>query len=163
MVTLFELHDHMWRKEKSTEGQTPLQHSIDLGFMAILSSVKSKVNTLGIYKKTLRAWAWTQSNISGETWKCASAPIQQSRQSLRGEEVRRRRIADNWPNADEQSLSHQTKKAWGCKGASAKYLVKGMSTYAIYLFQFFLFVIHLQSCDNSVFALSIWCMECRLM
>ncbi len=25
------------------------------------------------------------------------------------------------------------------------------------------FAIHLQSCDNSVFALSIWCMECRLM
>ncbi len=56
---------------------------------------RQKKNTLGIYKKALRAWAWTQSNISGETWKCASAPIQQSRQSLRGEEVRRRRIADN--------------------------------------------------------------------
>ncbi len=24
-------------------------------------------------------WAWTQSNISGETWKCASAPIQPDR------------------------------------------------------------------------------------
>ncbi len=27
------------------------------------------------------------------------------------------------------------KKTWGCKGASAKYLVKGMN--AMYLFQFF--------------------------
>ncbi len=27
----------------------------------------------------------------------------------------------------------------------------------------FLFFINLRSCDNSVFALSVWCMECRLM
>ncbi len=25
------------------------------------------------------------------------------------------------------------KKIWGCKGTSAKYLVKGMNTYAMYL------------------------------
>ncbi len=31
------------------------------------------------------------------------------------------------------------KKTWDCKGASAKYLVKGMNTYAMYLFQFFSF------------------------
>ncbi len=30
------------------------------------------------------------------------------------------------------------KKTWGCKGTSAKYLVKGMNTYAMYLFQFFI-------------------------
>ncbi len=30
------------------------------------------------------------------------------------------------------------KKTWGCKGTSAKYLVKGMNTYAI-LFEFFIF------------------------
>ncbi len=34
MVTLVELHDHMWRLEKPTEEQTSLQHSTDLGFMA---------------------------------------------------------------------------------------------------------------------------------
>ncbi len=34
------------------------------------------------------------------------------------------------------------KETWGCKGTSAKYLVKGMDTYAIYLFQF-LFSINL--------------------
>ncbi len=33
----------------------------------------------------------------------------------------------------------QKKKSWDCKGASAKYLVKGMNTYAMYLFQFFYF------------------------
>ncbi len=31
------------------------------------------------------------------------------------------------------------KKTWDCKGASAKYLVKGMNSYAMYLFQFFIF------------------------
>ncbi len=31
------------------------------------------------------------------------------------------------------------KKTWGCKGASAKYLVKGTSTSAMYLFEFFIF------------------------
>ncbi len=55
MVTLVELHDHICRWEKPTEGQTSLQHSTDLGFMAvwpnsILSSVKTHENTLGICK-----------------------------------------------------------------------------------------------------------------
>ncbi len=72
--------------------------------------------------------------------------------SLRAEEVRRQ-TADN----------RIKQKTWGCKVASAKYLVKGMDdTYAMYLFSFFL-NIYLLSCDNSVFALSILCMECRLM
>ncbi len=43
------------------------------------------------------------------------------------------------------------------------YLVKDMNTYAMYLFEFFCLYIHLQSSDNSVFALSIWCIERRLM
>ncbi len=38
-----------------------------------------------------------------------------------------------------------------------------MNTCAMYLFQFFLFLINLRSCDNSVFALSIWFMKCRLV
>ncbi len=54
------------------------------------------------------------------------------------------------------------KKTWDCKGASAKYLVKGMNTYAMYLFKFFYIKINLWSCDSSVFALSIWGMECRV-
>ncbi len=37
-----------------------------------------------------------------------------------------------------------------------------MNTYAMYLFQFFNFN-KFTNCDNSVFALSLWCMECRLM
>ncbi len=46
MVILIELHDHMCRQEKPTEGQTPLHHSTDLAFMtvwpnSILSSVKT--------------------------------------------------------------------------------------------------------------------------
>ncbi len=56
MVILVELHDHIYRWEKLTEGQTLLQHSTDLGFMAvwqdsILSSVKTHENTLGICRK----------------------------------------------------------------------------------------------------------------
>ncbi len=56
MVTLVELHDHICRGEKPTEGQTSLQHSTDLGFMAvwpnsILSSVNTHENTHGICKK----------------------------------------------------------------------------------------------------------------
>ncbi len=35
MVTLVELHDCICRWEKSTEGQTSLQHPIDLGFTAV--------------------------------------------------------------------------------------------------------------------------------
>ncbi len=54
MVALVELHDHV--EEKSTEGQTSLQHSTDLGFIAvcpdsILSSVKTHENTLAICRK----------------------------------------------------------------------------------------------------------------
>ncbi len=56
MVTLVELHDHICRWEKPTEGQTSLQHSTKLCFMAvwpnsILSSVKTHENTLGICQK----------------------------------------------------------------------------------------------------------------
>ncbi len=56
MVTLVELHDHICRWEKPTEGQTSLQHPTDLVFMAVWpnsihSSVKTHENTLGICKK----------------------------------------------------------------------------------------------------------------
>ncbi len=66
MITLVEIHDHMWRYDKST-GQTSLQHSTDLGFMAvwpnsILSSVKTKENTLGIYKNAPKAPTFLLSN-----------------------------------------------------------------------------------------------------
>ncbi len=48
-------------------------------------------------------------------------------QSLTGEVVRRR-IAENRQMLKTlKPLSHQTKNTWGCKGASAKYLVKGMN------------------------------------
>ncbi len=56
--------------------------------------------------------------------------------------------------------TNDKQNTWGRKGASAKYSVK--DTYAMYLWIFF-FVINLQSCDNSIFALSIWWMECRLV
>ncbi len=102
------------------------------------------------------AWAWTRSNISGETWTCASAPSNLTELERWRDEEKKSRLLTN---ADEQSLPHQTKKTWGCKRASAKYWVKGMkgmqSTYLSFLF--------LINCDNSVFSLSIWCMECRLM
>ncbi len=81
-----------------------------------------------------RAWAWTQSSISGKTWKCASTPIQPDRAwEVKSWGDKMQIIA----KFDKQSLSHETKKTWGCKGPSAKYLVKGMHTYAINLFQFF--------------------------
>ncbi len=42
MVTLVELHHHICRWEKPTEGQTSLQHSTNLGFMAVwISSMKT--------------------------------------------------------------------------------------------------------------------------
>ncbi len=55
LVTLVELHEHICRWEKPTEGQTSLQQSSDLGFMlvwpnSILSSVKKHENTLVICK-----------------------------------------------------------------------------------------------------------------
>ncbi len=59
MVILVELHVDICRWEKPTEGQTSLQQSTDLGFMAvwpnsILSSVKTHEITLGICKKHLK-------------------------------------------------------------------------------------------------------------
>ncbi len=55
-------------------------------------------------------------------------------QSLRGEEWGEdwQIIAKCWWAKLKQN---QTKKTWGCKSASAKYLVKGMNTYAMYSFQ----------------------------
>ncbi len=74
------------------------------------------------------AWAWTQSNVSGEPEICI-CPIQPDRawEEKNGRER---------PNADEQSLVHQTNETWGCKGASAKHLVKGMNTYLRGVFLF---------------------------
>ncbi len=99
------------------------------------------------------AWAWTQSNISGETWKCASAPIKPDRawEVKRWEEWQI--IAKCW----WAKLVASNKK--DCKGITAKYVDKGMNTYIMS----FLLLIHLRICDNSVFALSLWCMECILM
>ncbi len=82
-------------------------------------------------------------------------------QSLRHEDMMRR-MADNCQILMCKACLIIPKITWGCKGASDKYWVKGMKTYAMYWFQVFL-LINLWSCDNSVFALSLWCMECRLM
>ncbi len=46
------------------------------------------------------------------------------------------RWGEEWQIIAKQT-NKQTKKTWGCKGTSAKHLVKGMSTYAMYLFEFF--------------------------
>ncbi len=77
--------------------------------------------------------------------------------SLRGEEVKR--WGDKWQIIAKcwwtKRVTSNKQKTWG---TSAKYLVRGMNTYAMYLFEF-LFVIHLRSCYNSVFALSIWCID----
>ncbi len=56
------------------------------------------------------------------------------------------------------------KKTWDCKGASAKYLVKSMNTYAMYFFQTYIYIyIYIYnvcfSCDNSVFVLYVWMYE----
>ncbi len=59
-------------------------------------------------------------------------------QSLRREEMTRR-MADNGQILICKACHIIPKKTWGCKGASAKYWVKGMKTYAMYLFQFFYF------------------------
>ncbi len=87
-------------------------------------------------------------------------------QSLRGEEARRI-MADNCQMMTCKACHIIHKQTWGCKGASAKYWVKGLNTYAKFLFQCFFFVflffINLRSCDSSAFALPLWCMECRLM
>ncbi len=59
-------------------------------------------------------------------------------QSLRREEMRRRMV-DNFQIPMCKACRIIPQKTWGCKGASAKYWVKGMKTYAMYLFQFFFF------------------------
>ncbi len=57
-----------------------------------------------------------------------------------------------------QMLRSKAKKTRGCKGASDTYLVKGMNTYAMYLFSFLL-VIYTKLLQLFFFALSIWCMK----
>ncbi len=79
------------------------------------------------------AWAWMQSNtvflekpenvhLPHPTW-----------QSLRGEEVRRR-MADKCQILICKACRTRIipKNTWGCEGASAKFWVKGMKTYAMY-------------------------------
>ncbi len=56
-------------------------------------------------------------------------------QSLRGEEMRRR-MADNYQMLMSKACHIIPKNTWGCNGASAKYWVKGLNTYAMYFFQF---------------------------
>ncbi len=54
------------------------------------------------------------------------------------------------------------KKTWGCKGASAKYSVKGLNTYAMYLFEFFIFNKFTKLWQFCVCSVSM-VYECRLM
>ncbi len=75
--------------------------------------------------------------------------------SLRDEEVRRRMV-DNCQMLMSKACHIIPKNTWGCKGASAKYWIKGLNTYGMYVLIFYFFI-HLQSCDSSVFDLSLWC------
>ncbi len=68
-------------------------------------------------------------------------------------------MAENFLMLMSKACRIKQKRLETVKVLQLKYLV--MNTSAMYLF--YLFLIHLRSCDNSVFALSIWCMECRLM
>ncbi len=130
----------------------------DLGFMAvwrdsILSSVKTHENTLGIDKKTHKGSSDWETRFSGLM-------------NLHSKHHVWRKPAEYHPKSKvwwcSKACRTIPKNTWGCKFASAKYWVKGMNTYAMY-FSFFLFVNNLQSWDSSVFASSLWCMECRLM
>ncbi len=58
--------------------------------------------------------------------------------SLRDEEVRRR-MAGNCQMLMSKACCVIPKNTWGCNGTSAKYWIKGLNTYAMYLFQFFIF------------------------
>ncbi len=54
------------------------------------------------------------------------------------------------------------KKTWGCKGASAKHWVKGMNTYAMYLFEFIFYKftkLWKFKKMSKQFALSIWSVD----
>ncbi len=63
-----------------------------------------------------RAWAWTQSNISGETWKCASALIQPDRAwEVKSWGDKWQIIAKYWW---AKLVASNKKKTWGCKGTS---------------------------------------------
>ncbi len=79
------------------------------------------------------AWAWTQSNVSGETWKRASAPIQPDR----AWEVRRR-IADNCQMLMSKACRIKQKRLEAVKVLQLN--IKGTNTYAMYLFQLFIFL-----------------------
>ncbi len=105
------------------------------------------------------AWAWMQTNISGETWKCASAPIQPDRAS----DVKR---WEEWQITAKfwyaKLLISYPKRLEAVKVLQLSTELRYMKTYAMYLFQFFLLLMNLRSCDNSVFALP-WCTEYILM
>ncbi len=78
-------------------------------------------------------------------------------QSLRGEEMRRR-MADNCQMLMSKACRIIPQNTWGCKGAWATELRVWI---LMHVLNFYFF--NWPSCDNSVFALSLWCMECRLM
>ncbi len=94
------------------------------------------------------AWTWTQSICLEKPEMCVCP--HPTWKSLRGEEINGRYLPKSWR---AKLVRIKQKRTWGCKG----------SYFCNVLIWVFLFLIHLQSCDNSVFALSIWCMECRLM
>lgn len=72
----------------------------------------------------------------------------------------RRRMADNCQMIMRKYCLIKQKKTWDCNCASAKLNVWILMQCTYFSF---LFLISLQSCDNTVFALSLWFMECRLM
>ncbi len=82
-------------------------------------------------------------------------------QRLIGEKVRWR-MADNCQWWCAKLVASYPKYTWGCKGASAKYWVKVLNTYAMYLFHFCIFY-KFTKLWQFCFALPLWWMECRLM
>jgi len=75
-----------------------------------------------------RAWDWTQPNISGETWKCASAPSNLTELERWREEWQI--IAKWWWSKLVASYPKIFETVIGAKGVSTRYWAKAVNTYA---------------------------------
>ncbi len=116
-------------------------------------------NSVNVLEWPSQSKACTQSNISGETWKCESAPIQPDR----AWEVKRwgeqwQIIAKFWCVKLVVSYPKRLEAV-----RVVQLSTKGLRVWILMqCAHFSFFCINLQSCDNSLFALSLWCMECGL-
>ncbi len=127
-------------KYRDSLNENPVQsiHNLRLGRRFYFQQDNGPKHTAGVDYRQLCECPWVdkpkpelEPKYFWRNLKMCICPIQPDR----AWEVRRR-IADNCQMLMSKACRIKQKRLEAVKGASAKYLVKGMNTYAMYLFQF---------------------------